>query len=1106
MTSIVKLEALSGVLDDGPLCYLLQVDDVYFLLDCGWDERFDMAYIEAVKRRIPKINAVLLSYGDIAHAGALPYLVAKCGLKCPVYATVPVCKMSAMFLYDWVQGHLSAEDFSHFNFDDIDQAMRYVQQVKYTQTILLKGDNGLQITPYPAGHMMGGAIWKITKMGDEEIVYAVDFNHKKERHLNGCTFDGIGRPNLLIMDSYNSMYNQARRKFRDEMLLTKLLNTVRNGGDVMLVIDTAGRMLELAHLLDQLWQNVDAGLMTYSLVMLSSVASSVVEYAKSLIEWMSDKIQKNFEVQRTNPFQFRHVQLCHNKNDLYRIRSPKVVLVSGLDMESGLSRELFLDWCANSKNTIIVSGRSGDRTLGTKLIRMAEAREANRPISNIIRLEVKRRVLLDGAELEAWIRKKKEEEQEAIRQRLEAARRSARLEYAVESDDSDDEDTLAAVCEAAATGANNYRKLGPNKNDFNKRNTKSSILWTYEPQQKSSFFKQNKRSFPMFPHHEHRIKMDAYGEMIRPEDYIVNDGIVPDIDAMSQEAPIQEEIADRSEAEPKPMSKPLERPTKCVTSKTKVEVLCRVEYIDFEGRSDGESIKKFLGQIKPKQLILVHGSPEATQHLSDYVKENDLVQGSVFTPCLGEVVDATIESHILQVVLNEQLMSSLVFQKVKDAELAWIDARVLRKIENNQIVFEPLVGEKLKALESEAAKAAEPVEKMEVDEEIDPEENAPVQRRVEENTAVEKLYLEMLPVSEIPPHQAVFVNDPKLSDMKHFFVAEGFQADFNCGMDVEQQNAHSSDESDVENGAPAQEEEGRKDNLFDLDAIPVDSTYIDLVQRRVTHIPDLSRFQELQELCLRQNFIKVVENLTHLTLENLELYDNQLTEIQGLDQLVNLESLDLSHNRIHKIEGLDKLVNLKSLFLVSNKITKIEGLENLVNLELLELGDNRIRKIENINHLTKIKKLFLGKNKIRKIEGIENLTEITTLALPANRLLNMDGIQHLSKLQELCMSDQGITTLEALEPLKELIIVDMANNDITNFNGLGEKPELEDLWVNGNKISDWKEVDRLREIKSLTTVYLEFNPIYKQDPNSYRRKAILALPQITQLDAAVCRT
>ena len=53
----------------------------------------------------------------------------------------------------------------------------------------MKGDNGIQFTPIAAGHMIGGAIWKISKQGDEEIVYAVDFNHKKERHLNGALFD-----------------------------------------------------------------------------------------------------------------------------------------------------------------------------------------------------------------------------------------------------------------------------------------------------------------------------------------------------------------------------------------------------------------------------------------------------------------------------------------------------------------------------------------------------------------------------------------------------------------------------------------------------------------------------------------------------------------------------------------------------------------------------------------------------------------------------------------------------------------------------------------------------------------------------------------------------
>ena len=41
--------------------------------------------------------------------------------------------------------------------------------------------HGLVITPLPAGHMLGGTIWKIVKDGEEEIVYMLDYNHKKER-------------------------------------------------------------------------------------------------------------------------------------------------------------------------------------------------------------------------------------------------------------------------------------------------------------------------------------------------------------------------------------------------------------------------------------------------------------------------------------------------------------------------------------------------------------------------------------------------------------------------------------------------------------------------------------------------------------------------------------------------------------------------------------------------------------------------------------------------------------------------------------------------------------------------------------------------------------
>uniref|UniRef100_A0A2K6GN65 Cleavage and polyadenylation specificity factor subunit 2 n=3 Tax=Lemuriformes TaxID=376915 RepID=A0A2K6GN65_PROCO len=49
MTSIIKLTTLSGVQEESALCYLLQVDEFRFLLDCGWDEHFSMDIIDSLR-------------------------------------------------------------------------------------------------------------------------------------------------------------------------------------------------------------------------------------------------------------------------------------------------------------------------------------------------------------------------------------------------------------------------------------------------------------------------------------------------------------------------------------------------------------------------------------------------------------------------------------------------------------------------------------------------------------------------------------------------------------------------------------------------------------------------------------------------------------------------------------------------------------------------------------------------------------------------------------------------------------------------------------------------------------------------------------------------
>lgn len=84
-----------------------------------------------------------------------------------------------------------------------------------------------------------------------------------------------------------------------------------------------------------------------------------------------------------------------------------------------------------------------------------------------------------------------------------------------------------------------------------------------------------------------------------------------------------------------------------------------------------------------------------------------------------------------------------------------------------------------------------------------------------------------------------------------------------------------------------------------------------------------------------------MEKLTKLQLDN-----NIIIKIQGLDELVNLKWLDLSFNLIERIEGLDNLKELEDLSLFSNCIKEIDGLESLTKLNVLSVGRNKIGDLD----------------------------------------------------------------------------------------------------------------------------------------------------------------
>lgn len=300
-----------------------------------------------------------------------------------------------------------------------------------------------------------------------------------------------------------------------------------------------------------------------------------------------------------------------------------------------------------------------------------------------------------------------------------------------------------------------------------------------------------------------------------------------------------------------------------------------------------------------------------------------------------------------------------------------------------------------------------------------------------------------------------------------------------------------------------------------LAAMPDDTEEIDLIHARLHSLDALRlpRFSShLKRLCLRQNFITKVGNEdvgTLKKLEELDLYDNKVKHLgSGLDGLEELQVLDLSFNLLRSVpSGLEQNQLLHTIYFVQNKITKISGVQGLANsLKSLELGGNRIRSIEGLEGLVNLEELWLGKNKITKLQGFETLKSLRVLSIQSNRITKLENLEELTNLEELYISHNGLETIEGLGKNVKLRTLDVSGNTVRAVAGISHLTELEEFWASDNQVATLNDLEReLGGTKTLSTIYLERNPCERDDPTGYRRKIMLALPQVQQIDATYTR-
>ena len=213
-------------------------------------------------------------------------------------------------------------------------------------------------------------MWRISKE-IESIVYAVDINHATERHLNPTLLNTLKKPALMICgvrnpvhwkDSINVIGDGGKKQNRtniEQNIMSTVLATLRNGGDVLFPTDSSTRLLELLLFFDQEWGKLKGGKGAYRIALLHNNGFHVVDFANLLLSWMSSSVTDNFDETRTKAFDLKYIEIVRTKQELEELPSPKVVFATSQSMDYGFAHDIIGEtkFSSNPNNMIIVTNK-----------------------------------------------------------------------------------------------------------------------------------------------------------------------------------------------------------------------------------------------------------------------------------------------------------------------------------------------------------------------------------------------------------------------------------------------------------------------------------------------------------------------------------------------------------------------------------------------------------------------------------------------------------------------------------------------------------------------------------------------------------------------------
>lgn len=659
-----------------------------FALDTDEASRRGDAFFET-------LNLVLFTHANAAHLGA--YALA-CKLypalaAVPAYGTLPVINMGRIATLEaYRSAGLLAPD--HITATEIEIIFDNITSIKYLQPIGIgvksrgevtaaaeDGDSTaltttqvtthetLTITAFNSGHSLGGTIWRLQHQQDN-VVYAVDWNHAKDSHLSGAAFlqkggqivEALHRPTVMVCGSQTGL----RLKRRDILLWSSIQQALKRGGSVMIPTSVGSRVLEVIHMLDDLWTNNQNPQSGVTLVLLSHLGARLLNYASSMLEWMSPGIIAEWEKKNESPFQTRNFKIVHSMDQFEKVTKGGtgqfVVVTVGEDLESGFSRLLFNKFASDARNSIVFTEKVEGGSLATNLQEKWETgqEKGERAVKMDFEetLKMPTYTPLSEAEMKQY-RSTVEGQQKDLQMAKAMELRNKELLEEAEAeemmDSSDDED----VSRMQGSGQE-YGFLHGGVLDVDVREAVGAM-----------------RNFPFY---QKRQRVSEYGVPIHPSDFArieerpevawkERDRNEVDTDEprkrqrRRKQAQEEEDVVEDADDAPETITSLDNQPIRVTYTDTQVSISCFVDYVDLSGRIDERSLGMIMHSIRPKKLLLLDDSRQA-DHLCSYLQREDqtdvhVLRGLTTAGTHSFAVDIQITSELSRLLNWQQLSGGL---------------------------------------------------------------------------------------------------------------------------------------------------------------------------------------------------------------------------------------------------------------------------------------------------------------------------------------------------------------------------------------------------------------------------------------------------------------